>query len=94
MSRHHMLPPLAYVAPRQPKKIEKRRRRIDVGETDDPEAIAKADATGASQSQVAANRLPPPTFPAIEASDRKPQNPSGRLSQTTLTVMLQAQELK
>jgi hypothetical protein len=35
-----------------------------------------------------------PAFPAIEASDRKPQNPSGRLSESTLTVMLQAQELK
>jgi len=94
MSRHHMLPPLAYVPPPQPKKIEKRRRRIDVGETDDLEEVAKADATGASQSQVAANKLQPPTFRAIEASDRKPQSPSGRLSETTLTVMLQAQELQ
>ena len=94
MSRHHMLPPLAYVPPPQPKKIEKRRRRIDVGETGDLEEVAKADATGTSRSQVAVNRLPPPTFAAIEASDRKPQNPSGRLSETTLTVMLQAQELK
>jgi hypothetical protein len=94
MSRHHMLPPLAYVPLPQPKKIEKRRRRIDIGETDDLEEVATTDATGARQWQVAANKLPPPTLPAIEASDRKPQNPSGRLSETTLTVMLQAQELK
>ena len=93
MSRHHMLPPLAYVPPPQPKKIEKRRRRIDVGETDDLEEVAKADATGAGP-QAAANKLPPPTLPAIEASDRKPQNPSGRRSDSTLTVMLQVQELR
>ena len=94
MSRHHMLPPLAYVLPPQPKKIEKRRRRIDVSEMDDLEQAAEADATPASRSPAAANRIPPQAFAAIEASDRKPQNPSGRLSESTLTVMLQAQELK
>ena len=94
MSRHHMLPPLAYVPPPQPKKIEKRRRRIDASEVDDAEEAAQAhEATGASRSTTA-NQLPPQNFPAIEASDRKPQNTSGRLSESTLTVMLQAQELK
>jgi ABC-type uncharacterized transport system involved in gliding motility auxiliary subunit len=94
MSRHHMLPPLAYVPPPRPKKIEKRRRRIDVGEVDDLEQAAEADTTPAGRSLAAADRIPMPAFPAIEASDRKPQNPSGRLSESTLTVMLQAQELK
>jgi hypothetical protein len=42
----------------------------------------------------AGNKLAPQTFPAIEASDRKPKNPQGRLSETTLTAMLQAQEIK
>jgi len=36
----------------------------------------------------------PANFPAIEASDRKPKNPQGRLSESTLTAMLQVQELK
>jgi hypothetical protein len=94
MSRHHMPPPLAYVPPPLPKKIEKRRRRIDFGEVDDLEQAAEADATPASRSLAAADGIPMPAFPAIEASDRKPQNPSGRLSESTLTVMLQAQELK
>ena len=94
MSRHQMLPPLAYVPPPQPKKIEKRRRRIDFGEVDDLEQAAEADATPASRSPAAADRIPVPAFPAIEAADRRPLNPSGRLSESTLTVMLQAQELR
>lgn len=94
MSRHHMLPPLAYTPPPQPKKVEKKRRRIGVGEVDDLEEAAEAEATASGRSTPAAGKLPPPNFPAIEASDRKPKNPQGRLSESTLTVMLQAQEFK
>jgi hypothetical protein len=39
-------------------------------------------------------RLPAQNFPEIEGADRKPRHPSGRLSQGTLSVLLQAQELK
>ena len=33
-------------------------------------------------------------FTPIEGSERKPQHPRGRLSESTLKVMLQAQELE
>jgi hypothetical protein len=41
-----------------------------------------------------ANRPLSQNFSEIEGSERKPQNPGGRLSQGTLSVLLQAQELK
>jgi hypothetical protein len=91
MSRHHILPPITYIPP-PPKKIEKKRRRIGIGEMDDLEEEAEATASG--RLKLAAGKLPPPNFPAIEASDRKPKNPTGRLSESTLTAMLQVQELK
>jgi hypothetical protein len=94
MSRHHILPPITYTPPPPPKKIEKKRRRIGVGEMDDLEEAAEAEATATGRSTLAAGKLPPANFPAIEASDRKPKNPTGRLSESTLTAMLQAQELK
>jgi hypothetical protein len=95
MSRHHMLPPLVHVPQPQPKKIENRKRRIHAGDVEDIDEAAEArEATGASRSTSAGRRLPTPNFPAIEGSERKPQNPSGRLSENTLKVMLQAQELK
>jgi hypothetical protein len=93
MSRHHILPPITYTPP-PPKKIEKKRRRIGVGEMEDLEEAVEAEATATGRSTLAAGKLPPPNFPAIEASDRKPKNPTGRLSESTLTAMLQAQELK
>ena len=93
MSRHHILPPNTYTPP-PPKKIEKKRRRIGVDEMDDPEEAAEAQATATGRSTPAAGKLPPPNFPAIEGADRKPKNPTGRLSESTLTAMLQVQELK
>jgi hypothetical protein len=95
MSRHHMLPPLAYVPQPQPKKIENRKRRIHVGDVEDIEEAAEAQETsGAGRSMPAGGKPAPPNFPAIEGSERKPQNPGGRLSEDTLKAMLQAQELK
>jgi hypothetical protein len=93
MSRHHMLPPIVYT-PAPPKKIEKKRRRIGISEMDDLDEAAEAKATGTSRLTPATGKLPPQNFPAIEGSDRKPKNPSGRLSESTLTVMLQIQESK
>jgi hypothetical protein len=36
----------------------------------------------------------PQDFPEIDGADRKPHHSPGRLSQGTLSVLLQAQELK
>jgi hypothetical protein len=95
MSRHHLLPPVTYTAPPPPKKIANRKRRIDVGEGGDIEEVSESnEATAASRATATTGRLPPQTFPAIEGADRKPHNPAGRLSESTLTAMLQAQELK
>jgi len=94
MSRHHMLPPLLYVAQPRPKKIENRRRRINVGADRDTGETAEAqEATAASPLASAPTRPTPPNFPAIEGAEQKAQNPGRRLSESTLTVMLQAQEL-
>ena len=95
MSRHHLLPPLTYVPPPQPKKVANRKRRIDADEVGDAEEVLQThEATGTGRPTALGNKLPPPAFPAIEASDRKPPHPGGRLSESTLTAMLQAQELK
>ncbi len=92
MSRHHMLPPIVY-APPPPKKVEKKKRRIGVGEMDDLEEAGEVEAAAASRLAPAAGKLPP-NYPAIEEAKRKPHNPPGRLSDSTLTVLLQVQELK
>jgi hypothetical protein len=97
MSRHHLLPPLAYVPQPTPKRIENRRRRIQVGDAgtfdDLDEAGETSEATAARRSTPAVNKPPPQNFPAIEGSESKPQHPKGRLSDGTLKAMLQAQEL-
>jgi len=92
MSRHHILPPIAYTTPPQPKKITNRKRRIEAGDVEDTEEIQEAAEDG--RPAAAGHKLPLSNFPAIEGADRKPHNPQGRLSESTLTVMLQAQELK
>jgi hypothetical protein len=95
MSRHHILPPLVYVAQPKPKKIETRKRRVQVGSFDDVgEADETDEATAASWSAPAFNKPPPQNFSAIEASESKPQHPNGRLSEGTLMALLQAQEMK
>ena len=94
MSRHHILPPLVYVPQPTPKKIEIRKRRVQVGNFDDLGEAGEADeATAASRSAPAVNKPPPQNFPAIEGSESKPQHPKGRLSDGTLNALLQAQEL-
>jgi len=93
MSRHQILPPLVYAPP--PKKIETRKRRIQVGGFAAMDEAGEAhDATTAGPSAPAFNKPPPPNFAAIEGSDSKPQHPRGRLSEDTLKAMLQTQELQ
>jgi hypothetical protein len=95
MSHHHMLPPIAYTPEPRPKKIETRKRRIGVGGT---EAFDEMDETGGTQAFGPAiptgGKPAMPNFTPIESSDQKPQHPRGRLSESTLKVMLQAQELE
>ena len=55
-------------------------------ETGETQAFGPAMPTG--------GKLPLPNFIPIEGSDQKPQHPRGRLSEGTLKVMLQAQELE
>ena len=98
MSRHHMLPPIVYAPPPKPKKIETRKRRINVGDAgtidDMDETRETHEATGFGPSTPASNNPPLQNFTPIEGSERKPQHPRGRLSESTLKVMLEAQELK
>jgi hypothetical protein len=92
MSRHHLLPPLAYAPPPQPKKVENRKRRIHAGDVDELEKAAEVDdATAASRRAPAV--LQPNLLP-IEGSERKPRNPGGRLSEDTLKAILEVQEFK
>jgi hypothetical protein len=90
MSKHHTLPPIVYTPPPKPKKTEKK-RRVGVNLLDE---LDETRESGASNQPMPTVRLPPQNFPEIEGADRKPRHPQGRLSQGTLSVMLQAQELK
>ena len=94
MSRHQTLSPLVYAPP--PKKIETRKRRIQVGGADTFDAMGETGEANeaAGPSATAFNAPPPHNFPAIEGSDSKPQHPRGRLSEDTLKAMLQTQELQ
>ena len=95
MSRHHMLPPIIYAAPPAPKKIETRKRRINVGEAGEmDEAGETQGTTGFGPMTPAGSKLTPQNFTPIEGSEQKPQHPRGRLSENTLKVMLEAQEMK
>jgi hypothetical protein len=93
MSKHHTLPPIIYTPPPKPKKTEKK-RRVGIGTLGELDETAETRESGASGQPMPAVRLPPQNFPEIEGADRKPRHPPGRLSQGTLSVLLQAQELK
>jgi hypothetical protein len=96
MSRHLTLPPIVYTPEPRPKKIETRKRRIDVGDAgtiDDMDETGETrGATGFSPPTPAGNKPTLQNFTAVEGSEQKPQHPRGRLSENTLKVMLQAQE--
>ena len=94
MSRHHIMPPAVYTPP-PPKKIETKKRRIGVSMLSESEEAEEARQTsGTGQSTPVANKLLQQNFPEIEDASRKPRQPSGRLSQDTLSVLLRVQELK
>ena len=93
MSRHHTLPPIVYAPPPKPKKIETRKRRIQVGSFDDIDEAGEAhEASATGRSTPSVDKPPPQNFAAIERAESKPQHPRGRLSEGTLKAMLQMQE--
>jgi hypothetical protein len=95
MSRHHIQPPVIYTPPPKPKKIETRKRRIGISMLDDIDETANARGTdGTGQAARAGGKQPLPNFTPIEGAEQKPQHPRGRLSESTLKVMLEVQELK
>jgi hypothetical protein len=89
-----MLAPVVYAPQPKPRKIEARKSRIGV-------QGYSVDDTGETAASFASDTPPPATaatpalqdFLPVEGAERKPQQPQGRLSEATLKVMLQAQEL-
>lgn len=97
MSRHHMqLPPIIYVTPPKPKKLERRRNlnrsqfrsASSIKDTDDAAEFDEKIGLG----QPASANYPLDNFYPIDGSERKPNLTSGRLSQGTLREMLLVQE--
>jgi hypothetical protein len=96
MSHHHIqLPPITYVPLPKPKKIDKRRRRTQIGssgeikDTDDASPIE--DPIGLGHPPAAYSPLPG-ECPQIDGSERRSKRQSGLLSQGMLKTMLLAQE--
>jgi hypothetical protein len=98
MSRHHVqLPPLAYVPPPKPKKLERRKSlsgyRIRAGssvkDSSDTEEIGESFGLG---QPAPANDPHMDEFSAIDDSEPKPEQEPGLLSQATLKEMLLVQE--
>ncbi len=98
MSRHHILPPIAYVPQPKPKKIEPRKSRIymrSAGSIEDSGDIEEThQANGFDRSLPAGQKPALENFTPIEGSERKPPLTTGRLSENTLKAMLLAQEQK
>jgi len=90
MSHHHMLMPIVYTPQVKPKKIEPKKSRIQMRAAG---SVDGADEAGET-FEAAGIKLPLQNFAPIEGADQKPQHPQGRLSESTLKAMLQAQELK
>ena len=95
MSHHHILPPIVYTPPPKPKKIETRKRRIQVGTAGTLDEMDETgETTGFGPSAPAGSKPPLQNFTPIEGSESKPQHPRGRLSESTLKVLLEAQEFE
>jgi hypothetical protein len=96
MSRHHMLSPIVYVPQPKPKKIEPRKSRIQMRAAGMVEDLDDVEATyqpiGPGQSTPMGGQPPLDNFSPIEESERKPQRTPGLLSESTLKVLLLAQE--
>jgi hypothetical protein len=90
-----MLTPIVYAPEVKPKKIAPKKSRIQMhgtGSVDETEETFEA--AGPGQATPAGPKLPLQNFAPIEGAEQKSQQPQGRLSESTLKVMLQAQELK
>ena len=85
-----MLMPIVYTPQVKPKKIEPKKSRIQMRAAG---SVDGADEAGET-FEAAGIKLPLQNFAPIEAADEKPHQPRGRLSESTLKAMLQAQELK
>jgi hypothetical protein len=94
MSRHHMLPPIVYTPQAKPRKIENRKSRIQARGAG---AAGATDETGESHEAFgpapAGLKSLPSNQPEIEGAEDKPQRQS-RLSENTLKLLLQVQELE
>jgi len=98
VSRHHILPPIVYTPTPRPKKVESRSiRRIqkrngtsvtDTGDVEDTDEPFLADRAGRPAGDDVTNPFIP-----IEHGDGQTQQTPGKLSENTLKVMLQAQEI-
>jgi hypothetical protein len=91
-----MLPPITYTPPPKPRKIESRKRRIQLRSTGVVRNLSETDETeetsGLDRSTPVAYK-PTGTETPIEGSEQKPKSTTGLLDQGTLKVMLLAQEL-
>jgi hypothetical protein len=96
MSRHHMLPPIVYVPQAKPKKIEPRKSRIQMraaGTVEDADDVEETyQPIGPGESTRVGNKASLDNFSPVEGSERKPQRTPGVLSESTLKVLLLAQE--
>jgi hypothetical protein len=98
VSRHHILPPIVYTPAPRPKKVESRStRRIqkhdgtsvtDTGDLEDTDEAFVADRAGRPVGDAVPNPFTP-----IEYGNGQTQQAPGKLSENTLKVMLQAQEI-
>jgi hypothetical protein len=64
MSRHHMLPPIIYTPPPQPKKVEPKKRRLAIGMFDEMDESAETSETAAATPAQLA--IKPPLAPMGE----------------------------
>jgi hypothetical protein len=89
-----MLPPIVYAPQPKPKKIEPRKSRIRMQGAYGVDDTAEVTAFESGEPPAPAGQaLVPENFVPVEGAERKPQQPQGRLSESTLKAMLQVQEL-
>ena len=75
MSRHHIRRKVS--ERRQPKKIEKSRRRVRVGDLEETEAAAQTSEASAANQPPPPGSAKPGLLP-IEGSEHKPHHPQGQ----------------
>jgi hypothetical protein len=96
MSRHQILPPIVFVPQPKPKKIETRKSRIQMrasGAVEDTGEVEETYEPIEPGGSTLTGNIPPENFLPIEGSEHKPPSTLGRLSESTLKVMLLAQEM-